>query len=77
MERVIGLSGLSAEARFLDIGGNSLNLVEILKQVKQETGTTPSPRMFFHKTGSSISAISAEIDSQIAAKLSQKELVTQ
>lgn len=62
LEDVIGVKKLTAETRFLDIGGNSLNLVAVLKQVKEKTGVTPSPRLFFDKTRSTVAAISAEID---------------
>jgi acyl carrier protein len=64
LENVIGVRNLSSEARFLDIGGNSLNLVEVLKQIKEKTGVSPKPRMFFEKSRSTIAAISAAIDSQ-------------
>lgn len=62
LEDVIGVKKLTSETRFLDIGGNSLNLVAVLKQVKEKTGVTPSPRLFFDKTRSTVAAISAEID---------------
>lgn len=64
MEKVIGVRNLSCDARFIDIGGNSLNLVHILKQIKEKTGVAPSPRMFFDKSQSTIAAISAAIDNQ-------------
>jgi acyl carrier protein len=64
LEKVVGVKGVSREARFLDIGGNSLNLVEVLKHIKDETGVSVAPRMFFEKTNSTIAAISAAIDSQ-------------
>ena len=64
LERVVGVSNLTRDARFLDIGGNSLNLVEVLKQIKERTGIAPSPRMFFDKANSTVAAISAAIDSQ-------------
>jgi acyl carrier protein len=64
LEEVIGVKGVSREARFLDIGGNSLNLVEVLKQIHDKTGVSVAPRMFFEKTNSTIAAISAAIDSQ-------------
>lgn len=63
LENVIGAQNVSRDARFLDIGGNSLNLVEILKQIKDRFGIAPPPRMFFDKSHSTVAAISAEIDS--------------
>lgn len=63
LENVIGVKNLSRDARFLDIGGNSLNLVEILKQIKDKIGVAPPPRIFFDKSRSTVAAISAEIDS--------------
>ncbi|MBA3772357.1 MAG: acyl carrier protein [Ramlibacter sp.] len=64
LEDVIGVKKLNRDTRFLDIGGNSLNLVAVLKQIKEKTGAAPSPRLFFDKTRSTVAAISAEIDSQ-------------
>lgn len=66
LENVIGVKNVSPDARFLDIGGNSLNLVEILKQIKEKTGVAPSPRMFFDRSRSTVADISAAIDSQRA-----------
>ncbi len=63
-ESVIGVKNLDRDARFLDIGGNSLNLVSILKCLKEETGVTPSPRIFFDRSHATIAAISAAIDSE-------------
>jgi acyl carrier protein len=64
LEEVIGVKDVSREARFLDIGGNSLNLVQVLKHIQDSTGISVPPRMFFEKTNSTIAAISAAIDSQ-------------
>lgn len=63
LEDVIGAKKLTGETRFLDIGGNSLNLVAVLKQIKEKTGVSPSPRLFFDKKRSTVAALSAEIDS--------------
>jgi hypothetical protein len=65
IEKVIGVKGLSRDARFLDVGGNSLNLGEVLTQIHNKTGVALSPRVFFHKSDSTIAAISARIDSQL------------
>ncbi|MBO2984051.1 acyl carrier protein [Burkholderia pseudomallei] len=62
LESVIGVKKVTGDTRFLDIGGNSLNLVEVLKQIKAKTGVAPSPRLFFDKTRSTVVALSAEID---------------
>ena len=62
LEDVIGVQGLERDTRFLDVGGNSLNLVEILKQLKVRTGVVPSPRLFFDKEQSTIVGISRAID---------------
>ena len=64
LESVIGVKNVNRDARFLEIGGNSLNLVEVLKQIKEKTGVTPSPRIFFDKSSSTVAGISAAIDSQ-------------
>lgn len=64
LEDVIGVRNLSRDARFLDIGGNSLNLVQVLKQVKERTGVAVAPRLFFDKSNSTVAAIGAAIDSQ-------------
>jgi acyl carrier protein len=62
LENVIGVKNLSRDARFLDIGGNSLNLVEVLKQIRDKTGVAPAPRIFFDKSNSTVAAISAAVD---------------
>jgi acyl carrier protein len=62
LEDVIGVKQLTPETRFLDIGGNSLNLVAVLKQLKEKTGVTPPPKLFFDKTRSTVASLSAEID---------------
>ncbi|AOJ73047.1 MULTISPECIES: acyl carrier protein [Burkholderia] len=62
LESVIGVKKVTGDTRFLDIGGNSLNLVEVLKQIKAKTGVAPSPRLFFDKTRSTVAALSGEID---------------
>jgi len=64
LERVIGVRGLTPETRFLDIGGNSLNLVAVLKLLKEKTGVVPAPRMFFDKAYGTVAAISSAIDIQ-------------
>jgi acyl carrier protein len=66
LENVLGVKNLDRNTRFLDVGGNSLNLVEVLKQLKDKTGVTPAPRIFFDKTNSSVAAISAAIDARLA-----------
>ena len=63
-EDVIGVRNLTPDARFLDIGGNSLNLVAVLKQIKDKTGVAPAPRMFFDKSYATVAAISSAIDMQ-------------
>jgi acyl carrier protein len=66
LEDVIGAKNVDRDTRFLDIGGNSLNLVQVLKQIKEKTGVSPAPRLFFDKTNSTVAAISAAIDAQRA-----------
>lgn len=74
-ENVIGVRNLTPNAHFLDIGGNSLNLVAVLKQLKEKTGVAPAPRMFFDKSYATIAAISSAIDTQ-REKLSSQLAVT-
>jgi hypothetical protein len=66
LENALRVTNLRRDARFLDIGGNSLNLIQVLKQIKEKTGVAPSPRIFFDKQRSTISAISAAIDALLA-----------
>jgi hypothetical protein len=64
---------LNGESRCLEIGGNSLNLSEVLKQIKEKTGVAMAPRIFFDKARSTVASISAAIDAQreaVAATLS-------
>ena len=63
IEDVIGVRGVSRDARFIDIGGNSLHLGTILTRIHSETGAAVPVRIFFHKTDSTIAAIAAKIDS--------------
>jgi acyl carrier protein len=63
-ESVIGVRNLKPDSRFIDVGGNSLNLVAVLKQIKDKTGVAAPPRIFFDKKYATIAAISAAIDSQ-------------
>lgn len=65
LEDVIGVRGVSRDARFIDIGGNSLHLGAILTRIHSETGVAVPVRMFFHKTDSTIAAIAAKIDALI------------
>jgi Phosphopantetheine attachment site len=65
IEDVIGVRGVSRDARFIDIGGNSLHLGALLTRIHSETGVAVPVRMFFHKTDSTIAAIAAKIDSLI------------
>ena len=65
IENVVGVRGVSRNARFLDIGGNSLNLGAVLTQIYDKTGVAVPARMFFHKSDSTIAAITAKIDSQL------------
>ena len=37
---VIGVEKISVNHRFMDIGGNSLNLIEVIGQVKEKMGVT-------------------------------------
>ena len=64
LENVLGTRNLKADSRFLDIGGNSLNLVQILKQIKENTGVALPPKLFFDKSRSTLAGISAAIDAQ-------------
>ena len=63
IEDVVGVRGVSRDARFIDIGGNSLHLGAVLTQIHIKTGVAVPVRMFFHKTDSTIAAIAAKIDS--------------
>lgn len=67
MEDILGVQDVRPGDRFLDIGGNSLNLVRVLKRIQEKTGVRPGPRMFFDKTQSTAAAIGAAIDSQLEA----------
>lgn len=66
LKDVIGAKNVDRDTRFLDIGGNSLNLVQVLKQLKEKTGVSPAPRLFFDKTNSTVAALAAAIDAQRA-----------
>jgi hypothetical protein len=63
IEDVVGVRGVKRDARFIDIGGNSLHLGAILTRIHSETGAAVPVRIFFHKTDSTIAAIAAKVDS--------------
>lgn len=73
LENVIGVKHLKPDSRFLDIGGNSLNLVEVLKQLKAKVGIAPAPRLFFDRTRSSVAELAAAIDASREASRSTVE----
>ncbi|UVS97929.1 acyl carrier protein [Burkholderia glumae] len=62
LEDVIGVKNVTPYTRFPDIGGNSLNLVEVLKRMKAQVGVTPPPRQFFDRTRSSVAELAAATD---------------
>jgi acyl carrier protein len=64
LEDVIGVTELDRNARFLDVGGNSLNLLEVLRQIKERTGVAMAPRIFFDRSRSTVASISAAIDAE-------------
>lgn len=66
LESVLGVRALTQESRFLDVGGNSLNLVQVLNQIHERTGIALSPRLFFDRSQSTVAALSAAIDSSLA-----------
>ena len=59
---VIGVEKLSVNDRFMDIGGNSLNIIEVIVQVKEKMGVTLKSRVFFDKHKSTIAELSKEIE---------------
>ncbi|WP_186125796.1 acyl carrier protein [Burkholderia gladioli] len=73
LENVIGAKHVTPETRFLDIGGNSLNLVEVLKQLKAKFGITPPPRLFFDRTRSTVAELAAATDALREASRSPAE----
>lgn len=61
-KEIIGVEKISVNDRFMDIGGNSLNLIEVIEQVKEKMGITLKSRLFFDKQKSTIAELSKEID---------------
>ena len=59
---VIAVETIGMNDRFMDIGGNSLNLVEVIAQVKEKMGVSIKARLFFDKHKSTIAELSKEID---------------
>lgn len=59
---VIGVEKISVNDRFMDIGGNSLNLIEVIGQVKEKMGVTLKARLFFDQNKSTIAELSKEIE---------------
>lgn len=75
MQDVVGVKNLHRDSRFLDFGGNSLNLVEVLNQVREKFGAAPSPRIFFDKSRSTLAQISAEIDKETAKRYATTQAI--
>ncbi|MCG9629023.1 chlorinating enzyme [Vibrio mediterranei] len=61
IKETLGLKHLDLNSRFLDIGGNSLNLAEIKSRIKNQTGVDVEAKMFFSKETSSIGNICDEV----------------
>ncbi|NEQ17694.1 MAG: acyl carrier protein, partial [Moorea sp. SIO3E2] len=59
---VLSVETISIEDRFMDIGGNSINLVEVVNQVTEKMGVSIKARWFFDKHKSTIAELSKEID---------------
>jgi len=59
---VIGVETIGVNDLFMDVGGNSLNLVEVIGQVKEKMGVSIKARLFFDKDRSTIAELSKKID---------------
>ncbi|NEO71692.1 phosphopantetheine-binding protein [Moorena sp. SIO3H5] len=59
---VLSVETISIEDRFMDIGGNSINLIEVVNQVTEKMGVSIKARLFFDKHKSTIAELSKEID---------------
>lgn len=62
IKKATGAEDILPDQRFLDVGGNSLNLVKLLKAIKNETGVAMPAKAFFDKTRSTINQLSIELD---------------
>ncbi len=63
---VIGLEGVTASDRFLDVGGNSLTLNIILNRIRTEKGVSLDARPFFDSDRSSLAALAEQLDAASA-----------
>lgn len=64
LEKVLGVKDVKRQDRFLEIGGNSLNLIEVRREIEDKTGVTLPSRIFFDKSRSTVTSLSAEIDAR-------------
>ena len=62
IEEVLDTEGIGLHDRFTKIGGNSLNLITVIKKIKEDMGITLKSRLFFHPKTSTIFKLSQEID---------------
>ncbi len=67
---VLGVSTISPNDRFLDIGGNSLNVVEVVAKLRNSVGASISPKVFFDKNTNSLLEVSKRVDEIASPKIS-------
>lgn len=64
---VLELPAVDREARYLDLGGNSISLYLVIERVKSELGIELDPQQFFDPDHSSIAAIARSMSGGRAA----------
>jgi len=68
LEAVIGLESLDRDRCFLDVGGDSGNVVEVLEQIEERLGVSLDPRLFFEEETSTAAALGAAVHAQRCAE---------
>lgn len=66
-KEILGLSAVGADDRYLDLGGNSAALYQIVERIKSDLGYEIDPRIFFDPERSTLRGIAAVLTARRAA----------
>lgn len=66
-KEILGLSAVDANDRYLDLGGNSASLYQIVERIKSDLGYEIDPRIFFDPDHSTLRDIASVLAARGAA----------
>jgi len=67
-KEILGLSAVGADDRYLDLGGNSAALYQIVERIKSDLGYEIDPRIFFDPKHSTLRDIAAVLSARRPAQ---------